>query len=150
MPLINPAAPGTGQLAQVGYASEGYQLGVGSSYAQSYPFDLYVSPTTGTTITPLTSTLVINATGTITALTVQFPSNATNGYRLKISSNQTISTLTTTAGTNSLNAGASDTIVNGYSGAFTISGNLVSAEWIYQAGPATNGTTAVYTWYRIS
>ena len=148
MPLINPASPGTGQLAQIGYASEGYQLGVGPSYAQATPVDLYLSPATGTTVTPLTSTLVINAAGTISALTVQFPSNATEGYRLRIMSNQIVTTLTLTAGTNSLNGGASDTI---NAGAAALAVNT-AIEYVYKVAPAANaaaGTANLYTWYRI-
>jgi len=150
MALINPTSPGTGQLAQVGYASPGYQVGLGNSYGQAQPFDLYVSPTSGSTITPLTSLLVVNAAGTIAALTVQFPSNAVNGQKLKIVSNQTITTLTTTAGTGS--NGVADTINNSFSGAFTVSttfgSSLAQQEWTYQLGAATNGTTALNTWYR--
>ena len=155
MALVNPASPGTGQLAQIGYAAEGYQVGIGPSYGQATPADVYISPTTGTTITPLSSVLLINAAGTIAALTVQLPSNAVNGQRFQITSNQTITSLTLTAGTNA--TGATDTIVGGYSAAaFTISAtfgtSLASVEYVYQLSPGTNQVPSaanLYTWYRV-
>lgn len=137
-------------LAGIGYAAEGYQLGLGTSYSQATPFDLYISPTSGSTVTPLTGLLVINAAGTIAALTVQFPSNATEGYRLRIMSNQIVTTLTLTAGTNSVTA-ATDTI---NAGASALAVN-VPIEYCYRFQQATSTTgqptsaTNLYTWYRI-
>jgi hypothetical protein len=137
-------------LAGIGYASEAFQLGLGNSYSQATPFDLYVSPTSGSTVTPLTGLLVVNAAGTINALTVQFPSNATEGYRLRIISNQIVTTLTLTAGTNSV-TGGTDTI---NAGASTLAVNT-PIEYCYKLTQATSTTgqptaaTNLYTWYRI-
>lgn len=137
-------------LSGYGFAAPGYQVGIGPSYGQTIPFDLYVSPTSGSTVTPLTSVLVINAAGTISALTVQFPSNATEGQRLRIMSNQIVTTLTLTAGTNSVTA-ATDTI---NAGASALAVNT-PIEYAYKLTQATNTSgnpqpsTNLYTWYRV-
>jgi hypothetical protein len=137
-------------LSGYGYAAPGYQVGIGGSYGQTFPFDLYVTPTSGSTITPLTSVLVINASGTISALTVQFPSQATEGQRLRLISNQAVTTLTLTAGTNAV-TGATDTINAGVS---SLTANT-PVEYAYKLTQATNTSgqaqpsTNLYTWYRV-
>lgn len=126
----------------------GYQMGIGGSYSTASPYDLYtgLGGLAVGTVTPQTSTLVLNGGSTITSATVQFPSNAAEGQRLRIISNQTLTTLTLTAGTNVL--GATDTINGGV--AALVANTAV--EYAYKLAPATNaagGTANAYTWYRV-
>jgi hypothetical protein len=144
MPLINPASPGTGQLAQVGYAAEGWQVGLGNSYGQAIPADVYTGVLTGTSITPLTSTLVVTTAGTISALTIVLPSGAVEGQRFRLFCNHIISTITWTGGTNA--AGTADVVTNMQSAGAA----NVAQEYVYRLGPANNtGTTNLYTWYQV-
>lgn len=141
------AAGNQNSLTGYGYAAPSYQVGLGPSYGQGVPADVYVSPASGSTITPLTSTLVVTNGSTISALTVQFPSQVGEGARLRIFCSAAVTTLTLTAGTNI--TGATDTIVGGVT---ALTANT-PVEYVYKLAPATNaaaGSANAYSWYRVN
>lgn len=129
-----------------GSSNTTYQASLGGAAPKTEPYDLYVSAATGTTFTPQTSLLVITASGTLATATVQLPSNAIDGQRLRIICNKAVTALTMTAGTNA--TGASDTI----SDAATALVANTAVEYVYALYPADNqASTAanLYTWYRV-
>lgn len=141
-------------LTALNVAESGYQLGYGVNSSQAQPYDLYLATnTTAATITPLTSLLVINASGTMTAVTVNLPANVGEGTRLKIFTNQIITTLTLTPATSSQNTnGIADTVSSAVT---TIGTANTSVEYAYRLTQASSTvgmpvvSTNLYTWYRI-
>lgn len=131
-------------------AANAILLGLGSGYGIAQVADIYTATnTTSATITPLTSTLVIEASGTMTAVTVNLPVNAIQGQRIKIFTNQIITTLTLTAGSTTTNSnGIADTVIGGVT---TIGTANTGVEYVYSIVAPTSaagGSANVYTWYR--
>jgi hypothetical protein len=90
----------------------------------------YFTPTTGSTITSTGArTMVLNPSGTIATLTVNFPSSPNNNQEFKISSTQTITSLT-------LSGGSGITVDGSVS---TLSANS-AVGWIY--------ISSISTWIR--
>jgi hypothetical protein len=89
-----------------------WQAGYGHGDVVGVPFDFYAGATlvTGSTITMQTGVLVLNATGTLAALTVNLPLNPVDGADASITSTQVVTSLTVVANTG-------DVIVNGVLGA---------------------------------
>lgn len=140
-------------LAATPLQASGYQVGLGPNTSTSKPVDLYLAVnTTAATISPLTDTLVINASGTMTAVTVNLPANAAPGQRLSIFANQAVSTLTLTPATSTQNTNGIADVV---SSALTALTQNVGVEYQYQLQQATSTTgtpttaTNLYTWYRV-
>lgn len=130
-------------------AAPAYQVGYGPSLAQAQAADIYTATnTTAATISPVTSSLVINASGTMTAVTVNLPTNATQGQRLRIFANAAVTTLTLTPATAANNNnGILDVIV----GAVTALTANIAVEYVYSIAPPTSaagGSANVNTWYR--
>jgi hypothetical protein len=91
-----------------------YQTGYGHGDVVGVPFDFFGGATlvTGSTITMQTAVLVLNATGTLAALTVNLPLNPVDGAVAEITSTAIVTSLTIAANTG-------DVIVNGILAAVT-------------------------------
>jgi hypothetical protein len=89
-------------------------LGYGHGDVVGIPFDFYGGATlvTGSTITMQTGQLVLNATGTLAALTVNLPLNPVDGCCAEITTTQIVTSMT-------VNANTGDVIVNGVLSAVT-------------------------------
>jgi hypothetical protein len=75
------------------------------SYDVPQPVDVYATPVTGFSITATpvalvpSQTLILNPAGTLAAGTIIFPSGVSDGYKLTISTSQTITALTLSGAT---------------------------------------------------
>jgi hypothetical protein len=135
-----------------------YQVGYGHGDVVGVPFDFYAGATlvTGSTITMQTGVLVLNATGTLAAITVNLPLNPVDGADASITSTQVITALT-------VNANTGDVIVNGVLGGITsltptantgagaISG-LATVRYKYTLNgfqPASGAAVNPRTWVRV-
>jgi hypothetical protein len=119
------------------------QIGLGPNDPTVIPVDYIITGTGASAFnyTPLTSTLVIDATGTITSGTVTFPTNPVNGQRLRIVGKVAVTTLTCTAG-------PGDAIL---STAAALVAN-VGVEWVYTLAGAVNVSNVVTnarSWIRL-
>jgi hypothetical protein len=113
-----------------------YQSGYGHGDVCGVPFDFYGGATlvTGSTITMQTAQLVLNATGTLAALTVNLPLNPVDGACAEITTEQIVTSMTVVANTG-------DVIVNGVLAAVTGITPVASAG----AGSATGTIKYKYT-----
>jgi len=82
-----------------------YQNGIGGTYADASPMELYI-PLTGFTIAPNASCVVLKPAGTLATGTITLPLNPSDGQRFSICSTQTQTALT-------VNANTGDAVVGG-------------------------------------
>lgn len=136
-------------LVATNVSSPAWLVGYGAALATAQVADIYTATnTTAATISPVTSTLVVNASGTMTAVTVNLPTNAVQGQRLKIFANQAITTLTLTPATAANNNNGILDVVVGTVTSMTIN---TSVEFVYSITAPTSaagGAANVNTWYR--
>jgi hypothetical protein len=117
-----------------------YQNGVGGTYADAAPVEVYI-PLTGFTISPNASAVVINPAGTLATGTILLPLNPSDGQRFSITSTQTQTALTVTANTN-------DSIVGGPS-ALVANTPVVLRYSLYGTGFGSQvAGTNPRTWFR--
>lgn len=79
-------------------ANAGTQLGYGGPEFLSQPAD-YQVPLTGFNITPIAGKTLLNPAGTLATGTITMPSSAFDGVMVKVSTTQTITSLTVSAAT---------------------------------------------------
>jgi hypothetical protein len=124
-------------LVATNLGNNAYQVGLGGPTPDAAPFELYV-PLTGFSISPVSSDLVLNPAGTLATGTVTFPTNPIDGQRLTITSTQTQTAITLTAGTG-------DTINNAVTA--LVANTPVTYRYSLNGAIGTAGTNA-RTWFR--